>query len=202
MSRSGITIAASIVTLSVALVSLALFPAVSFARRTPRPRVAHVELGVSVWERGVGMVHTSRSLLTLSLEVRRGDAWLHVTGTRQSGSTTLSPTGPGAGSSHDAVLDERFRGRVIHEGTADVFTLSREGADAIAPREIEWRCEPASAEVRAAHRGAIRCISTATLDPLPWHNGHWSEVPIVLAYDGPHNGIEWDGENPPIISVP
>lgn len=198
MSRPRI---ASLTVFVVLAVALAWPPSSSSARRGSRARTAHVALDVTVWERGVSMVHTSRSALVFSLEIGRSDASLHVTGTGRYGTTTLAPGGPGPSAEHELAIDERFRGSVAHDGSAEMLSLVREGTAAIAPRQLEWRCERSPAGVPASHRGALRCIGTAPLDAMPWHNGHWSQVPIVLAFDGPENDIAWDGEGPPIVSV-
>ncbi len=171
----------------------------SSARRAPRARRARVELDVSVWERGVGMVHVRESSLTFALELRRGHASLHVTGRFRARSTSLPP-GPHPPSRHEAEIDERFSGPVSRDGRFDVIALTREGGGAIAPRTIEWRCERAPADL-ASHAGALRCVGTAPLDPLPWHNGHWSQVPIALAYDEPATAIHWDGEGTPAVTL-
>lgn len=163
-----------------------------------QPRRAHLSLNVTVWERGVGAIHSSVSELDLELTLTARTATLSVTGTGHHSSSTLAPHGPSDETVHELRVADRFEGSVTRDGEAYVLLLTRVGSPGLAPRVVHWRCEPATLP---GHAGVLGCHSTDPLDPLPWNNGSYLQVPIVLSTDGVHDDVIWDGESEPHASV-
>jgi hypothetical protein len=145
------------------------------------------------------MVHSTSQRLELSLTMLGSTVSLIVTGSASRRTATLSPSGPSAPSEHNARIDERFEGSSTRDGEVHMLTLTRVGSSGLSPHTFTWRCTPAGDVT--AHPGALRCVSPDPLDALPWRNGHFTQVPIVLADDRPTNLIVWDGEDSPLINL-